>query len=207
MKAYASYTITLTGSYVDILDAVDFLSSEIDDQDCWGEFSNPCFYSCDDEEDEDDGNDDRGVNNSLSETFDVYETCKYIWLEDLSKLAAELSCIAPCLCFSISGYTTDNSDGSEEMMDYLIDYKNGKLLSRSSCWYIHIYMDEFSCYDAFRRKFSDKYGNARYSEEDYEGFRECAAEWYVLDGGNGEFSTNVPLGEPVRIKLKKPRYS
>jgi len=92
------------------------------------------------------------------------------------------------------------------MMDFLIEYKKGKLTSKTSDWYIHIYMDDFEDYYAFAEKFAGSDGGTRYTEEDYNGFCECADEWYVLDGGNGEFSTVVPLGKAVKIKIPKKFY-
>lgn len=64
-------------------------------------------------------------------------------------------------------------------------------------------MYAFENYNAFCRKFCDKYGYPRYTKEDYEGFRVCADEWYVLDSRRGEFSTDVPLENPVKIKIPK----
>ena len=92
------------------------------------------------------------------------------------------------------------------MMDFLIEYRKGKLTSKASDWYIHIYMNDFEDYYAFADKFAGTDGNPRYTEEDYIGFCECAPEWFVLDSGNGEFSTDVPLGKAVRIRIPKKVY-
>ena len=70
----------------------------------------------------------------------------------------------------------------------------------------HIYMNDFEDYYAFADKFAGTDGNPRYTEEDYIGFCECAPEWFVLDSGNGEFSTDVPLGKAVRIRIPKKVY-
>ena len=62
-------------------------------------------------------------------------------------------------------------------------------------------MTTFGYYKEFCEQFSDLEGNPRYSEEDYLGFKECADEWYVLGSGKGEFSKDVPLGDPKKIKV------
>jgi hypothetical protein len=210
MKAYASYTVSLSGSYIDILDAVDFLSEEISDQDCWSEFKNDYFYDDDDydEDDELEKQESSGTDtpDCLEEYFEVWETQKCVWIEDIQKVAAELACMVPELNFIIKGHIADNTDNADDMMDFLIEYKKGKLTSRTSDWYIHIYMDDFEDYYEFGDKFTGPNGTPRYSEEDYEGFCQCADEWYVLDSGNGEFSTDVPLGKPTKVKIPKRFY-
>lgn len=203
MKVYSSFTVSVHGVYADILEAVDFLSETITDQSCWTEFSNTCFYDGD-HIDEDDFDDDDPYENQiitdnehpalLEECFDVWETQKCVWIEDIQKMAAELSYLVPNVEFTVKGHIEDNISGSNDMMDFLIEYKKGKLTSRTSDWYIHIYMDDFEDYYEFGDRFTSPDGRPRYSEEDYEGCA-CADEWYVLDAGNGEFSTDVPLGE------------
>lgn len=217
MNVYSSFTVSICGNYADIIEAVDFLSETITDQSCWTEFDNDCFYENNHFDDDDDDFDDDNspetqmVTNDehlelLEECFEVWETQKCVWIEDIQKMAAELSSLVPGISFSIKGYIADDSDGAGDMMDFLIENKNGKLVSKTSDWYIHICMDEFENYREFADKFIGTDGNPRYSEEDYDGFCECASEWYVLDSGTGEFSTDVPLGKAVRLKIPKRCY-
>ena len=216
MKAYSSFTVSVRGGYADILEAVDFLSETITDQSCWTEFANDCFYEKGPTDYDDDDFDDKSPENQsitndkhqelLEECFEVWETQKCVWIEDIQKMAAELSYLVPGIEFTIKGHIEDNINGSNDMMDFLIENKKGKLTSRTSDWYIHIYMDDFDDYYEFGDRFTGPDGRPRYSEEDYEGFCTCADEWYVLDAGNGEFSTDVPLGKAVRIKIPKRFY-
>jgi len=199
MNACATYTISLSGPSFDVMDIIAFLAEQIDDQNCFDDFNLKSRFSDNDEDDDD-------YDFTLlqrDEYIEIYETHAYVWLEDIEDLAKEMVQISPSVSFSIAGHIEDSEDS--DLMDFNIQYTGRKLTSQSSCWYIYIHMDEFENYNTFCQKFSDKYGNPRYTEEDYEGFRACADEWYVLDSGNGEFSTDVPLEEPTKIKIPK-RY-
>ena len=210
MKACSSFIISVSGSYADILEAVDYLSETIIDQSCWTEFAKN--YSINDSDDYDEDEDqeeperDDKCSEPMDECFEVWDTQECVWIEDIQKMAAELSYLVPKIDFVINGYTEDNIDGNGDRMNFLIEYKNGKLTSRISDWYIHIYIDDFEDYYAFSERFIGPDGQPRYTEEDYNGFLECADEWYVLDSGNGEFSTDVPLGKAVKIKIPKKFY-
>ena len=211
MKACSSFIISVSGRYTDILEAVDFLSETITDQSCWTEFIHDRVDNDPDDYDEDDLPEDqenvkRNPSDPMEEHFEVRDTQKCVWIEDFQKMAAELSYLVPGIDFVIKGHIEDNIDGNGDMMDFLIEYRKGKLTSRTSDWYIHIYMDDFVDYYDFAEKFAGVDGEPRYTEEDYNGFFECADEWYVLDSGNGEFSTDVPLRKPVKIKIPKRFY-
>lgn len=86
-----------------------------------------------------------------------------------------------------------------------VEYSNKKLTTRETCWYICVHMHEFKNYEAFAKIFTDRHGNPRYTEEDYLGFLNCADKWYVLESGQGEFSVDVPFGDIVRVKIRKPK--
>lgn len=211
MKACSSFVISVSGRYIDIFEAVDFLSEIITDQSCWTEFTHDCVDNDPDDYDDDDileesENVSKNLPELMDECFEVWDTQKCVWIEDIQKMAAELSYLVPAIDFAIKGHIEDNIDGNGDMMDFLIEYKKGKLTSRTSDWYIHICMDDFEDYHAFAEKFMGLDGNPRYTEEDYNGFFECADEWYVLGSGNGEFSTDVPLGNAVKIKIPKKFY-
>ena len=211
MKACSNFIISISGSYVDILEAVDYLSETITDQSCWTEFTRNRFNNEPDDYDEDDAPEElesanKNPSEPMAECFEVCDTQECVWIEDIQKMAAELSYLVPEIDFVIKGYIEDNIDGNGDMMDFLIEYRKGKLTSKASDWYIHIYMNDFEDYYAFADKFAGTDGNPRYTEEDYIGFCECAPEWFVLDSGNGEFSTDVPLGKAVRIRIPKKVY-
>ena len=197
MNACATYTISLSGPSFDVMDIIAFLAERIDDQNCFDVFNLKNRFSDNDEDDDD-------YDFTLlqrEEYIEIYETHAYVWLEDIEDLAKEMVQISPSVLFCIAGHIEDSENG--DLMDFNIQYTGRKLTSQSSCWYIYIHMDEFENYNAFCQKFCDKYGNPRYTEEDYEGFCACADEWYVLDSGSGEFSTDVPLEEPTKIKIPK----
>ena len=191
--------ITLRGNDPNITEAVEMLSEVISDQDCFSTVLRRPSHNADYE--------DTHSPSIVEESFMVEKTHKCVWLEDILDLANNLAYYLPGIAFSISGHIEDFAGHIEDMMDFRITYQNKKLTSHSTCWYIHIFMDDFADYDAFCTAVCDLYGNPRYTEEDYEGFRDCAKEWYVLDSGQGEFSTDVPFDDPVRIKIKRPKKS
>ena len=54
MKACSSFVISVSGRYIDIFEAVDFLSEIITDQSCWTEFTHDCVDNDPDDYDDDD---------------------------------------------------------------------------------------------------------------------------------------------------------
>lgn len=205
MKSFATYDISISGTKADIREALFCLADAIFDQETTISELIDKYDADDDIEDEDE--EYTGITlSSCNEDIEIWQTHDCVWIEDIQKLAEEIVSIVPEIIFSFAGHIEDCSDEAGDEMDFKITYKGKKLTLQKSDWYQYIHMDDFKNYAVFASRFHNRHGQPRYSEEDYEGFRECADEWYVLDGGNGEFSTNAPLGEPVRIKLKKPRY-
>ena len=202
MRPFASYEIALRGTLLDVKEAIDCIADVVKDQ--YDALPN-LFDKHSPNIDDDDDDDDNVIPSDIEETIAIWQTHDCVWLEDLETLAADIASFAPNLIFSISGHIEDPSDNAEDEMDFKIWYTNKKLLSQSTDWYWCIHMDDFPDYDTFCSKVCDLYGNPRYSEDDYLGFRASADEWYILDGGHGEFSTNVPLRDPVRIKIKPSR--
>ena len=205
MKSYATYDISISGSKVDIREALFCMADVICDQNTTISELIDKYDFYDDIDDEDD--DCTMVSHaSYEEDIEIWQTQDCVWIEDIQKLAEEIVSVAPEIRFSFVGHIEDCSDDAGDEMDFKILYKDKKLTLQKSDWYQFIHMDDFESYDVFASRFHNCYGQPRYSKEDFEGFRDCADEWYVLNGGKGEFSTNAPLGEPVRIKPKKPRY-
>jgi len=221
-NACASYSIMLCGNTAQLKEAAELLEDVINDHGCFSDYLQVCLngakqkYSRDKyvEDDEDDWDDDDDYEGDLDdaytpqvkeEYFEIEETHACVWIEDILQLANDLAYYIPALSFSFSGHIEDSTHGVEDMMDFEIGYIDKKLTIKQTCWYICIYMDDFEDYDSFAQKFSDQHGNPRYSEEDYQGFLDCANSWYVLDSGQGEFSVDVPFEKSVRIKIKKPK--
>ena len=196
MRPYASYTITLKGTELDIRKAIFCITDIIGDQ------GNVLPELLDRYDYDEINEDDPAV---YEEEIEIWQTRDCVWLEDIESLAADIAITVPNVQFSLSGHIEDPSEDAGDEMVFKIYYQSGKLLSQSTDWYWYVHMDDFPDYASFSAKVCDLYGNPRYSEEDYEGFRACADEWYVLDGGQGEFSTDAPLRDPVRIKLKQSR--
>lgn len=200
MRSFASYDITLSGTKSDIREALFCLSDVICDQEnVLAELMDKYDYEAD-WDDEDDCDDNGSY--ICTEDIEIWQTHDCVWIEDVQKLAVEIARNAPDLQFSISGHIEDCSDDAGDEMDFKLVYADKKLTSQTTDWYQYIHMDEFKNYAAFAAKFCDRHGNPRYTEEDFNGFRDCADEWYVFDSGYGEFSTTAPLGDPVRLKVK-----
>lgn len=198
MQAFASYEITLIGTDFEVKEAIECIADIIGDQ---GDTLTNLLdrYYSDDEEDDEDSED---LTSTFEETIEIWQTHDCVWIEDIEKLAMDIAANLPNLQFSISGHIEDCADDAEDEMDFKVFYKSKKLFSQSTDWYWYIHMDDFRDYSDFAAKICDQNRNPRYSKEDYEGFKACADEWYVMDSGMGEFSTNAPMGDPVRIKIK-----
>ena len=217
MQPFASYDITLTGTAEEILEALFCITDVIGDQDnilpsLLDKYDpdEADYYDDEDNKDNEDEEkedfDDNLASPIVEETIEIWQTEDCVWIEDIEKLAAEIAINAPSIKFSISGHIEDPSNEAGDEMDFKIAYSNKKLFSQKTDWYQYIHMDDFEDYYDFGDRFTGPDGKPRYSLEDYEGFCQCADEWYVLGGGHGEFSTNAPLQDPVRIKLKFPKY-
>mgnify|MGYP003301841204 CR=1 FL=1 len=130
----------------------------------------------------------------------IEEEYNLVWLEDItSDLAVKMAKTAPDLAFTIEG-VVDTSESAGEYMDFSISYCNGKLTEASSCWYVMLYMDDYDEYEDFCEEYCDDEGNPLYSEEKYEELKE-EYDLFVLDSGDGDIVTNVPLDNIRVIKI------
>lgn len=125
--------------------------------------------------------------------IEIEETYQFVWVQDIVKLAELMVKNSPNLSsLTISG-TVDTSESAGEYMDFLIKYENGTLTVQSSCWYLILDADEYDDYE----EFSEDYEG--YSEEEYEELRQCPH--YILNSGDGDIVTEVPLDDPEVIDL------
>lgn len=123
----------------------------------------------------------------------IEETYQFVWVQDVTKLAELMVKNAPTISgFTISG-TVDTSESAGEYMNFVIKYENGVLSVQSSCWYLILDADEFDDYDEFCEVYEG------YSEEEYEELKKCPH--YILDSGDGDIVTEVPLDDPEVIDL------
>ena len=119
MRPYASYTITLKGTEVDIRKAIFCITDIIGDQgNVLSELLDRYDY---DEIDED----DPAV---YEEQIEIWQTRDCVLLEDIESLAADIAITVPDLQFSISGHIEDPSEDAGDEMDFKIYYQSKKLL-------------------------------------------------------------------------------
>lgn len=203
MQSYATYNISLTGSKIGIRKALFCLADIILDQ---GGTIAELLDKYDDNDDFDD-DDDYGLlkDQIYTEELEIWQTHNCVWMEDIQSLAINMALEAPEVCFSFVGHIEDHSENAGDEMDFRLTYDRRKLIEQTSDWYQYVCMDEYESYAAFAEKFCDSHGNPRYSKEDFDGFRQCSDEWYVLDGGTGEFSAKVLLNDPVKVRISKRR--
>ncbi len=125
--------------------------------------------------------------------IEIEETYQFVWVQDVTKLAELMVKNSPNISsFMIAG-TVDTSESAGEYMDFLIKYEQGSLSVQSSCWYLILDADEFEDYE----EFSEVYEG--YSEEEYEEL--CQCPHYILDSGDGDIVTEVPLDDFKVIDL------
>lgn len=124
--------------------------------------------------------------------IEIEETYQFVWVWDVVKLAESMVKNSPNLSLLTISGTVDTSESCGEYMNFLIKYENSTLTVQSSCWYLSLYADDFDDYEEFSEAFD-------YSEEEYEEFRQCPH--YILDSGNGDIVTKVPLDDPEVIDL------
>lgn len=196
MNVSATYTIALSGPSFDVMDVIALLSEEIPNQQCFSNYELTNRFS--DDADEDDDFDSTLLHRE--ELLEIRNTNTCAWLEDIEAQAKKIVRISSEVTFCISGHIEDRV--SDDLMNFTVRYNGKQLTSQHSDWYVHIHMRDFRDYQHFCRKFSDRYGCPRYTQEDYDAFCECADEWYVMNSGQGEFSNDVPLCDPVKIRLK-----
>lgn len=120
------------------------------------------------------------------------DSYKIVMVEDITELAVKIAKAAPNISFSIDG-TVDASESAGEYMDFRFSFADGNLTRQTSCWYLTIAAEEYDSYEEFCEVYED------YSEEQFIEFCECPH--YVLDSGDGEIVTNVPLCAPEKIPV------
>ena len=119
MHAYSFFTVDLTATESDINKLTAFLSNKLDDQDCFDDFD---FEG-------------EGNKKLLNVSFEVEECYACVWLDDIEELAVRMVRLASDASFRLKG-VVDSSESAGELMNFIIEYSNDKLTSRSSCWYI-----------------------------------------------------------------------
>ena len=133
-----------------------------------------------------------------NDNFDaiVEETYECVWLESIIDLAIEIIKLTPKLGFVLSG-VIDTSESAGEYMDYEIRYEDGKLVSRNSCWYLTI---DVLGYDSFEQ--FCEYHDDCCSEDDYQRGIANGGELFILDSGDGDVVTEVPLSDVEEIDIE-----
>lgn len=138
--------------------------------------------------------------------FDIEDDYNCAYLEDVEELAAAMALKAPSATFQLDG-VIDTSESAGEYMDFLIVYQDGKLTSRSSCWYLQdshdYFMDCYPDYETFSEEFWDNDNDQpKYTEEEYD--EACNWDWvFFLNSGHGDMVSNVPLEEPEELDLSE----
>lgn len=115
-------------------------------------------------------------------------------LDDIEELAINIANALPNNSFIIEG-CIDTSESAGEYMNFQVEYKNKKLISKNSGWYLHMYPDDFENYDSFLEYYP------KFSEEEFEKFRHD--DYYILDSGNGEFVKEIPLSYQHELALDR----
>lgn len=60
-------------------------------------------------------------------------------------------------------------------------------------------MDDYEDYDEFCEEYCDNDEEPLYSKEEFKKFKEDDNEWFVLESGDGDIVTNVPLNNVCEI--------
>ncbi len=123
--------------------------------------------------------------------IDVDECYEVVWLWDIEEFAARMANKFPELSFTMQG-VVDTSESAGELMDFVIKNQDGKLTTQSSCWYLEVYSDGH---------LEDFLSRCRteITEEEKERFLKGELPLFVLDSGDGDIVTKVPLSEPEEI--------
>ena len=131
----------------------------------------------------------------------------YVCLEDdfsdmstPENLAIELAQALSDIDFVIEGHI-DTSESAGEYMDFLIEYQNRTLISKSSSWYIQAYLCDFDNYNEFAQAYCDKKGKPKLTQEQFESFK--YDDVYILNSGSGDFVREVPLDTVYELDLSK----
>ena len=124
-----------------------------------------------------------------------------VWVENITEeLAQVMAKAAPSLTFTIDG-CVDTSESAGEYMNFSISYCDGKITVASSCWYIYFYGYDYEDYEEFCEEFLDDEDNPRYTEEEFDEFCDSDEDLFVLDSGNGDIVSAVPLNNVREIIL------
>ena len=111
-------------------------------------------------------------------------------MDEMDKLAISIAKALPASEFLVYG-RIDTSESAGEYMDFSIEYKNQKLISKHSSWYVYMWADDFAEYEDFAENYQDKKGKPRYTKEQFEAFRKT--QHFVLKSGAGACVPQVPL--------------
>ena len=115
-------------------------------------------------------------------------------------LAVSIANALPNSEFVISG-CIDTSERAGEYMDFVIEYKNNKLVSKSSCWYVYMSAMDFDEYKDFAEEYVDNNGEPRFTEEQFEAFKQNT--YFILNSGEGDCVQEVPLESEYEIDLEQ----
>ena len=115
-------------------------------------------------------------------------------VSEIDNLACSIANALPNVEFIIDG-CVDTSELSGEMMSFLIEYKNKKLISKRSDWYIYLDTD-FDDYAEFAEFYED-----RFTEEQFEMFQK--KEYFILGSGNGDCVSKIPMEYEHEIDLNR----
>ena len=118
--------------------------------------------------------------------------------DELVNLAVDIAKSIPDSDFSIEG-CIDCSERSGEFQDFLIEYTNGKLIEKHSCWYVEMFAEDFESFEEFSEEYVDENGDPRFSEEQFEDFRN--EKFYILESGDGDCVKEVPLDYAREVSL------
>lgn len=179
MHAYSFITIDLTAAKSDVNKLTAFLADKLDDQNCFDDF------------------DSEGTGVQVAQAyFEVEECYACVWLDDIEELAVRMAKLAPDATFTLKG-VVDSSESAGELMDFIIEYSNDKLTSRSSCWYIergegYYVLDSGDGPVVTEVPLDDpeEIDLGDYSDDDFE--EDYAEEYDELDDGEVEESAEFP---------------
>ena len=115
-------------------------------------------------------------------------------------LAIKLAKAFSDIDFVIEGHI-DTSESAGEYMDFLIEYHNRTLISKSSSWYINAYLCDYDNYNEFAQAYCDKKGKPRLTKEQFESFKDD--DIYILNSGRGDFVREVPLVNVLELDLSE----
>lgn len=145
--------------------------------------------------------DDSFKDDEPSTEIDVEELYGHIDATDeLVKLAVNIAKSIPESNFSIEG-CIDCSERSGEYQDFLIEYTDGKLIEKHSCWYIEMFAEDFESFEEFCEEYVNENNDPRFTEEQFEDFKK--EQYYILESGDGDCVKEVPLDYVCEVSLEE----